>query len=51
MTEATTLYYVIDVRTKARMGKPLAFRAACRKRDRLDAAYGAVRYSVVRVEA
>lgn len=41
-------YHVKDTRTGALVGKPvLSSAAAYRKADRLDAAYGAVRYVVI----
>jgi excisionase family DNA binding protein len=42
----TRLYKIIDGKTGEIVGKPMAFRAAHRKADRLDSAYGACRYIV-----
>jgi len=41
-----TQYQVIDTRTQAVVGTFTTRKAASRKADRLDAQYGAVRYSV-----
>lgn len=43
-------YQVYDRHTGKNMGKPMkSLSAACRKIDRLDLAYGAVRYGYKRV--
>lgn len=44
-------YLVIDTRTGATMARCASKQAARNKRDRLDAAYGAVRYAVREVAA
>ena len=49
MTAATHL--VIDTRTGSVVARCASVKAARAKRDRLDAAYGAVRYAVRAVEA
>jgi hypothetical protein len=49
MTAATHL--VIDTRTGSVVARCASVKAARAKRDRLDAAYGAVRYTVRAVEA
>ena len=45
------VYLVIDNRTGATVGRFLNKQAARNKRDRLDTAYGAVRYSVREAQA
>ena len=46
----TTGYKVIDKRTGEAIGKPLkSHKSARNKKDRLDTAYGAIRYSIVEV--
>ena len=47
---ALPIWQVIDNHTGAAMGKPMKRRAASRKVDRLDLAYGAYRYSVKQVQ-
>ena len=44
-------YQVIDIQTKQPVGKPMSKQAARAKRERPDAAYGAVRYVVKAVQA
>lgn len=44
MTQAQPLYVIIDIKTQQQVGGHLPMKAAWRKRDRLDLAYGAVRY-------
>ncbi|MET3371986.1 hypothetical protein ABIC89_001027 [Variovorax boronicumulans] len=44
-------YQVIDIQTKQPVGKPMSKQAARAKRNRLDLAYGAVRYVVREVAA
>jgi len=44
------MYNVIDRQTQQIVGKPVkSLRAACRKVDRLDNAYGGYRYNYVKV--
>jgi hypothetical protein len=45
------VWQVIDNHTGAAIGKPMKRRAAGRKVDRLDLAYGAYRYSVKQVQS
>lgn len=44
-------YQVIDIQTKQPVGKPMSKEAARAKRNRLDLAYGAVRFLVKAVQA
>lgn len=44
-------YQVIDTRTKSVMGTYSTLRRALNKADKLDLAFGAVRYSVVRIDS
>ncbi|MFM9928182.1 hypothetical protein VLK31_34790 [Variovorax sp. H27-G14] len=44
-------YQVIDIRTGLAVGKPLSKQAARNKRDRLDLAFGGVRYVLKAVQA
>ncbi len=47
---ALPIWQVIDNHTGAAISKPMARRAASRKVERLDNAYGAYRYSVKQVQ-